>query len=84
VMLGGVKEATRMSARLAAWTSLFLIIEEIVDRSRQSRDALSTLCAGLTTAGAFSLYSKKIVAPILHFSRLTTPKIDFLCPLQQE
>jgi hypothetical protein len=58
VMLGGVREAARMSARLAAWTSLFLLIEEIVDRSRQSRDALSTLCAGLTTAGAFSLYSK--------------------------
>ena len=34
------------------------MIEELVDRSRERRDALSTICAGLTTAGAFSLYSK--------------------------
>jgi len=58
VMLGGVKEAARMSTRLAIWSILFLGVEEIVDRSRHSRDALSTLCAGLTTAGAFSLYSE--------------------------
>lgn len=58
VMLGGTKEARRMGSKLAIWTSLFLVIEEIVDRSRRRRDALSTICAGLTTAGIFSLYSK--------------------------
>lgn len=74
VMLGGVKEAARMSARLAVWTSLFLIIEEIVDRSRQSRDALSTLCAGLTTAGAFSLYSKRSTTYCGNRLQLTIPR----------
>lgn len=58
VMVGGTKEARRMGSKLAAWTALFLVIEELVDRSRERRDALSTICAGLTTAGAFSLYSK--------------------------
>jgi len=58
VMLGGTKEARRMGSKLAVWTALFLVIEDLVDRSRRRRDALSTICAGLTTAGAFSLYSK--------------------------
>lgn len=60
VALGGVKEAARMSTRLAVWTSLFLITEEVIDRSRHNRTALSTVVAGLSTAGAFSLYSMSI------------------------
>lgn len=60
VMLGGIKEARRMGTKLAIWTTLFLGIEELLDRSRRRRDALSSVCAGLTTAGAFSLYSKQL------------------------
>lgn len=71
VALGGVKEAARMSTRLAFWTGLFLTTEEIIDRSRNNRTALSTVIAGLSTAGAFSLYSMLLPACLISYHNPT-------------
>lgn len=101
MMLGGIKEGTRQSLKFAAWTGLFFLLEEGVDRGRaagsrtwarfwggewksgaremrlaaladfmeaeereeeavilDSRDCVSSMLAGLGTAGLFSAWNR--------------------------
>ena len=88
MMLGGIQEGFKMSGRLAVWTGVFVVGEELVDRGRGrvvrvwrgvrddgsgrdgggedvdvavtpagNRDFVSTLLAGIGTAGAFSVWN---------------------------
>jgi hypothetical protein len=60
-LLGGVKEGARMGAKLGFWVAAFMTMEEAVDEWRgggKNRDFLSTVAAGLTTSGAFSLWNQ--------------------------
>ncbi len=57
VMLGAIKEGFKMGGKIAFWAGSFFLIEEAVDRVRGSKDFLSTVVAGLSTAGAFSAWS---------------------------
>ncbi|KAI9728312.1 MAG: hypothetical protein M1834_007716 [Cirrosporium novae-zelandiae] len=58
-MLGGVKEGFKFGMRLAPWAAGFFIVEEVVDNGRGgNRDVLSTVIAGLTNAGGYSLWNK--------------------------
>jgi len=56
-MLGAIKEGFKMGSKIAFWAGSFFLIEEAVDRVRGSKDFLSTVVAGLSTAGAFSAWS---------------------------
>ena len=79
MMLGGIKEGLKMSARVAFWTGLFVGAEEGIDRARAgvvrhwrglrgaegeekamagNRDCVSTMLAGLGTAGVFSAWNR--------------------------
>ena len=57
VMLGGIKEGLKMGTKVGFWAGGFFLVEEAVDRKRRTKDFLSTVVAGLTTAGAFSAWS---------------------------
>lgn len=59
VLLGGFKEAAHMSVKVGLWTGLFFAFESAVDRKRRSQDAVSSVCAGMAVAGAFSLWSRR-------------------------
>ncbi|KAF2840894.1 hypothetical protein M501DRAFT_1023243 [Patellaria atrata CBS 101060] len=61
VALGAVREGALMGIKVGIWTLLFFTIEEAVDRLREGlgeKDAVNTVCAGLGSAGAFSLWNK--------------------------
>lgn len=58
VLQGGIKEGGRMALKLGLWSGLFFMAEAAIDRRRRSRDAASSVCAGMAVAGAFSLWSK--------------------------
>lgn len=48
-----------MGGRLAVWVGLFVVTEEAVDRLRwKHEDFASSTVAGLSVAGAFSLWSE--------------------------
>lgn len=57
-MLGGIKEGMKMGAKIAFWGGGFFLIEEAVDYTRERKDFLSTVVAGLTVSGGFSAWSK--------------------------
>jgi len=58
VMRDAGKEAFRMGGKLGAWVGLFVLTEEAVDRLRwRHEDFASSTVAGLSVAGAFSLWS---------------------------
>lgn len=72
-MYGGAIEGLKMSAKVSFWAVLFLAMEEATDGFRQglarhtrgeqaadrvSKDFLSTVIAGMGTAGAFSLWNR--------------------------
>ena len=67
-MVGGIKEGLKLGSRVAIWAGLFFYFEEIVDQMRAQRDALSTVVAGLTVAGIFSVKSKssRFFDPVMH------------------
>lgn len=59
-IVGGVKEGLRLGGRLSGWAALFVGSEEVIDRLRgggddRQRDAAGTVCAGMATAGLYSL-----------------------------
>lgn len=54
-MLNAVKQGLRLGPRLAGWTGGFLFLEEAVDHWRGSRDAISSVVAGLALSGIFSI-----------------------------
>lgn len=58
VLQGGIKEGGRMALKLGFWSGLFFMAEAAIDRRRRSRDAASSVCAGMAVAGAFSLWSE--------------------------
>lgn len=58
MMLGGVKEGFKMGGKVGVWVGGFFTVEEAVDRLRGGRrDVLSTVVAGLSIAGGFSVWS---------------------------
>ena len=62
-VVGSVKGGAVLGSRLAVWGCLFTSFEEGVDRlragaGRKSRDAASTVCAGMGTAGIYNLVKK--------------------------
>lgn len=58
VMLGGLREGSKIGFKIAFWTGSFFVIEEAVDRYWQKRSFLSSVLAGTTMAGAFSAWSE--------------------------
>ena len=54
MMLGGIKEGLKMGSKVGFWVGTFFIVEEAVDEWRGTKDFLSTVVAGLTTAAGFS------------------------------
>lgn len=55
-IVGGVKDGVKMGARLGAGSLLFCLFEETVDYARhEKRDFLSTVTAGLSLSGVYSL-----------------------------
>lgn len=55
--LGGVKEGVKTGAKLCSWVTMFVVTEEAVDRLRGRSDFLSTVVAGLSLSGFFSVWS---------------------------
>ena len=58
VMLGGIKEGAKMGMKLGLLVGGFCATEEAVDRVRGGKDAGSTVVAGGTVAGIWSLWSR--------------------------
>ncbi|KAF1990386.1 hypothetical protein K402DRAFT_324837 [Aulographum hederae CBS 113979] len=58
VLLGGGKEGVKMGARIGVTMGGFMVVEKAVDEMRGTRDFGSTVAAGLSTAGAFSLWNR--------------------------
>ena len=56
--VGGFKEGFSMGLKTSFWATSMLAIESLFDTSRGTADILNTMTAGLTVAGAFSLWSK--------------------------
>lgn len=57
VAFEGLKTGARMGLRLPGWVVGFVFLEDSVDRLRGRIDAFSTVVAGLTLSGIFSLKS---------------------------
>ncbi|KAL8873724.1 MAG: hypothetical protein Q9174_000855 [Haloplaca sp. 1 TL-2023] len=55
VALEAMKSGMRFGLRLPVWALGFIVIEDSVDRLRGMRDAFSTVVAGLTLSGIFSV-----------------------------
>lgn len=55
--LGGVKQGVKAGARICSWVSMFVVTEEAVDRLMGRSDFLSTVVAGLSLSGFFSIWS---------------------------
>lgn len=47
----------KTGARLCSWVTMFVVTEEAVDRLRGRSDFLSTVVAGLSLSGFFSIWS---------------------------
>lgn len=58
IMLGGLKEGAKMGSKVAFWTGGFFVVEEAIDRVRDTKDFVSTIVASLSIAGGFSAWSK--------------------------
>lgn len=72
-MLGGVKEAVKMGLKTGIWVAGFITMEDAVDEWRGAggqRDCFSSLTAGLTTAGLFSLWNQFPVPTAARTARL--------------
>ncbi|KAJ5132197.1 hypothetical protein N7448_006355 [Penicillium atrosanguineum] len=58
-VVGGVKDAMKMGSKLGAGALAFCLFEETVDYARhEERDFLSTVTAGLSFSGIYSLLSR--------------------------
>ncbi|KAI9850020.1 MAG: hypothetical protein M1838_006193 [Thelocarpon superellum] len=58
MMFGGVTEGLKMGGKLSLLAGAFFTVEEAVDRTRGTRDCLSTVIAGLGIAGGWSLWNR--------------------------
>ena len=56
VAYGGVREGLRMGAKVCFWSTAVFSIENMFDTYRGTADFVNTVLAGLTVAGAFSLW----------------------------
>lgn len=67
-VVGGVKEGVKLGSRLGAGSLLFCLFEETVDYARhEKRDFLSTVTAGLSISGVYSLLGRSSMLSILYF-----------------
>jgi len=58
IALGGVQEGLKMGTKIGFWVGSYFAIEEAVDRVRGGRaDFVSSVVAGMSVAGGFSLWS---------------------------
>ncbi len=58
-MWGGLKEGFKLAGKLSIWVAFLISAEEAVDCSRGgSKDFMSSVVAGLSCAGAFSVWSE--------------------------
>lgn len=58
-IVGGVKDGVKLASRLGAGSLLFCLFEETVDYARhEKRDFLSTVTAGLSLSGVYSLLGR--------------------------
>ncbi|KKZ63945.1 hypothetical protein EMCG_01756 [[Emmonsia] crescens] len=58
-LVGGVKDGMKMGVKLGTGAFTFCLFEEIVDHARHGRqDFLSTVTAGLTFSGVYSLLAR--------------------------
>ncbi|KAL8701720.1 MAG: hypothetical protein Q9201_004752 [Fulgogasparrea decipioides] len=55
VMYASMKEGAKLGLRLPGWALGFIFIEDAIDNRRGTKDFLSTVIAGLTLSGLFSL-----------------------------
>jgi hypothetical protein len=72
-VVGGVKEGVKMGLKTAIWVTGFITMEDAVDQWRGAggqRDCFSSLMAGLTTAGLFSLWNRFPVATAARTARM--------------
>ncbi|PYI01038.1 hypothetical protein BO78DRAFT_328616 [Aspergillus sclerotiicarbonarius CBS 121057] len=70
-LIGGVKEGFRMGAKLGTGALLFCLFEETVDYARHDqRDFLSTVTAGLSFSGIYSLLGRHDVYTAARTARL--------------
>lgn len=61
-IVGGVKDGAKMGFKLGAGALAFCLFEETVDYARHDeRDFLSTVTAGLSFSGIYSLFGMKIM-----------------------
>ncbi|KAI9684160.1 MAG: hypothetical protein M1829_003430 [Trizodia sp. TS-e1964] len=58
MLLGGLREGARLGATLGVWVGCYFVVEEAVDRLRCRKDFLSSVVAGLSVSGGFSLWNK--------------------------
>lgn len=69
VAYGGIREGLRMGSKVCFWSTAVLAIENMFDTYRGTADFVNTVLAGLTVAGAFSLWRMHIQwAPCLMLS----------------
>lgn len=60
-----------MGSKVALWAGGFFAVEEAIDRLWGRKDFLSTLAAGLSVAGGFSLWSKhSIMLQTVNYQRV--------------
>ncbi|KAL8730972.1 MAG: hypothetical protein Q9181_004485 [Wetmoreana brouardii] len=58
VMFAGLKEGAKLGLRLPGWAFGFIFIEDAIDTRRGTKDFMSTVVAGLTLSGLFSLWNR--------------------------
>lgn len=59
VLHAGLKEGVKKGGMMSLWVAGFMTVEDVIDCARGGqRDFLSTVVAGLTTAGCWSAWSK--------------------------
>lgn len=69
-IVGGVKEGTKLGCKLGAGALAFCLFEETVDYARhEKRDFLSTVTAGLSFSGIYSLLGTSSVSAVPHVYR---------------
>jgi hypothetical protein len=62
-VLGGLKDGVKMGSKLGIGSLVFCIFEETVDHARDTRDFLSTVTAGLSFSGVYSLVGMCELSP---------------------
>ncbi|OAL74297.1 hypothetical protein A7D00_2330 [Trichophyton violaceum] len=74
-MIGGLKEGTKLGMKVGIGAVAFCIFEETVDHARGSRDFLSTVTAGLSFSGVYSLLVIALVARHDVYTAARTAKV---------